>query len=314
MNGGLSWQSQTTPAAGLTGLSFPDASHGWAAGGDKLVTSNGGANWGFSGLLPSAPTSLSSVCFVDDQDGWVGGLHQPDGQYYPTGCVYRTSDGGQTWELVYDGSEVYDVCFVDARHGWLCQNSSQDTIKRTTDGGQTWTVCETQNGSEAVRDLDLCDQTHGVAAGAYGVVLTTTDGQLWLAENSGHALESIPFFAASIAGPGSAWVGGSKGTILSHPDPYLLAPVLFKARHGHKCTLTCSGSDAAAVHVTVTIKVRNRRNKVVKTLVLRGKPTNVTLKAAFQTTLPEGGYHVTFSAQDDVGKRARPIVSNLRVN
>ena len=72
------------------GISFPDASHGWAVGdaGTILATSDGGATWvaqdsGVTG-------GFASVSFPDASHGWAVG----DGGY---GFIVTTSDGGATW-------------------------------------------------------------------------------------------------------------------------------------------------------------------------------------------------------------------------
>ena len=314
-DGGLTWQSQTSPTVGLTALSFVDAAHGWAAGGGTVVaTTDGGATWNVSGLAPSGTVDLDSISFVDELHGWVAGSHVPDAQSFDTGCIYRTSDGGQTWQLVFGESPVRDVCFVDAEYGWLSQEDVYDPIMRTTDGGLTWSHCDAQMQSNDVWDLELCDRSHGVAVGVAGTVLQTTDGQVWWAENSGYALDHIYLGAVSFIEPGHAWVGGRAGTILAHPDPYLVVPTFRGARPDHRLTLTCRVSDAAAVRVTVTIKIRNSRNRVVKTIVLAGRESNGTLKASFIWKFAKGTYRMYFSAKDAVGKSAPgPVVRTLKV-
>ncbi len=310
-DGGSNWQSQTVPATGLTALSFTDAAHGWAAGGDNVVfTTDGGATWKASAFAPAGTTDLSSVSFVDAQRGWVGGMHQSAGEFSPTGCVYRTTDGGQSWERDFEGSAVFDLCFVDAEHGWLCQNSPYDGIMRTSDGGLTWTRCGAQVQSQTMRKIDLCDQTHGAAVGIEGTLLQTTDGKVWRAENSGRALDRIFLDAVSILEPGYTWVGGNAGTIMRHPDPYLGVSRPKPARLGRKFTLKCAVSGAAAVRVTVTIRIRNRRNRVVKKLVLKNRESNVTLSSSFVWKLPKGVFRAEFTAKDAVGKSAPgPVVA-----
>jgi len=79
-----------------------------------------------------------AVHFVNDQTGWLAGTN---------GSLWRTSDGGATWEpvpldLPQQGRPTFwDVCFADEQHGWVA--GDQGTIFVTRDGGQTWTRQDT---------------------------------------------------------------------------------------------------------------------------------------------------------------------------
>jgi photosystem II stability/assembly factor-like uncharacterized protein len=55
--------------------------------------------------------------------------------------LFVTSDGGQTWDLPYEGPRgrvghaQNSVMFIDSLHGWF---ADYNTVARTTDGGVTW--------------------------------------------------------------------------------------------------------------------------------------------------------------------------------
>jgi photosystem II stability/assembly factor-like uncharacterized protein len=67
----------------------------------------------------------------------------------PTGSIYMTTDGGQTWTEVYAGFGV-DVVAVDASRpstiyaaGWAGRDpthANEFRLLRSTDGGRTWAV------------------------------------------------------------------------------------------------------------------------------------------------------------------------------
>lgn len=84
------------PSANLYGITFADATHGWAVGDGPTVvrTSDGGATWAPTGKLPIptgfAPVNLParSVAFSDELTGVVVGRYQ---------MIWRTLDGGASW-------------------------------------------------------------------------------------------------------------------------------------------------------------------------------------------------------------------------
>ena len=108
-------------------------------------TADGGATWEVLGqagtTLPgtgqvSANDIAPSLDFLDPMHGWYasGG---------PERGVYRTSDGGHTWQSVQaPAPHVTDVQFVDPDHGWVAMGVGAYTsqLARTTDGGAHWTV------------------------------------------------------------------------------------------------------------------------------------------------------------------------------
>ncbi|HXN00348.1 MAG TPA: hypothetical protein VN973_00485 [Candidatus Dormibacteraeota bacterium] len=107
--------------------------------GFPVRTADGGLHWQRVQVPPPsfAPTkSGSTSCFLDADHAWVtlntsGGL-----------VVYRTADGGQTWEtgLPVPGVLIARLAFIDDHHGWLLTDDIQGirTIYSTTDGGVHW--------------------------------------------------------------------------------------------------------------------------------------------------------------------------------
>jgi photosystem II stability/assembly factor-like uncharacterized protein len=124
VDGGLTWtglhesEDQTEPgwwlpnpqasAAGfLAGPHFVDTTHGWielsiGAGGagvrvgGVITTADGGVTWQQSGIEPY-PKSPNGVWFVDAQHGWA-----TSGSMVKRGTdeLYRTTDGGRSWQLL----------------------------------------------------------------------------------------------------------------------------------------------------------------------------------------------------------------------
>jgi len=110
-----------------------------------LITADGGAHWrnvtppGFSGWTDR------TMDFLDVTHAWVAVT--PHVVAHPAAApatitVFRTSDGGQSWQSgafqVADGSPS-QLDFIDAHHGWMVlQVDNGVAIYRTSDGGLRW--------------------------------------------------------------------------------------------------------------------------------------------------------------------------------
>ncbi len=95
--------------------------------------------------LPGAPVPSSRIndaFFTDTQTGWFAS---------GSGVIYKTADGGTTWQVQFQksGTHFRSIGFADTQRGWAgCLGiddpnnpSSVDTtiLYTTTDGGSTWT-------------------------------------------------------------------------------------------------------------------------------------------------------------------------------
>jgi photosystem II stability/assembly factor-like uncharacterized protein len=193
-DGGVTWQvrSSITPAGGfplLSVLAFPNASQGWAIGGQSIfATSDGGATWSSQ----TVNANLAGLSFPDATNGWAVGA---------TGgasVILHTTDGGQSWQSHelgkglpsgFRGNEVVD--FIDASHGWVTGASSESRwvghpiVGRTTDGGADWRFSELRHALNVAMAVSFVDDQHGwVVCAPYNdmrapsTIYRTTDGGL----------------------------------------------------------------------------------------------------------------------------------------
>jgi len=199
-------------------VSFVDPDHGWygTGAGDLFATADGGATWEKVASRPG--TFVRAVGFVDRQNGFIGNIGT---DYYPgvtdTTPLYRTRDGGKTWEAVDTGAAtIKGVCAIDILH---TQRIYQGTlvprivihaagrvggptgILRSVDGGETWDVIDMAAHAGMILDVKFFDEmtglvfaaTHPDPAQAEGLVLRTEDGGKTWREvyRSGRKLELI---------------------------------------------------------------------------------------------------------------------------
>jgi photosystem II stability/assembly factor-like uncharacterized protein len=178
---------------------FVDASTGWIVGVDEeaqvsavVATADGGASW--RKLVEIQGDRLRDVDFVNASTGWAVG---------DTGLVYRTGDGGVTWEAervaagewaaqyespsvtvgagprspgVVVSQNVASIFFVDARVGWAAGDAPLESnpkrrrglLLATNDGGTTWREVSGDAGPavpHALNDVWFVDAKEGWAAG-----------------------------------------------------------------------------------------------------------------------------------------------------
>jgi photosystem II stability/assembly factor-like uncharacterized protein len=119
------------------------------------TTRDGGVNW-----QPTTPVKSDAFpCafdFISAQTGWIWcpDLRKWDSTDPTKGTLYRTDDGGTTWNSVKPersmeqylthGENIVQLQFVDDECGWALARYSDDRTEllHTRDGGQTWYLLE----------------------------------------------------------------------------------------------------------------------------------------------------------------------------
>lgn len=220
-DGGDSWKEFLIEPTGasipvLNAIHFVSPTVGWIAGADAgqsgvvLKTTDGGESWVFSRLaFKQIPTSLF---FVDEQTGWMGGVSAPDEEDEDSrgeaSDLLYTSDGGRTWQSQRRLSiSITDIFFLDHKTGWV--SGYRGSIYHTADGGRSWDTqrseLETPDNVPNRPEFDASnfiiqgvwffDAQNGFAAaanvdGTAGRALGTTNGgnvwsQKWIVPDSG---------------------------------------------------------------------------------------------------------------------------------
>jgi xyloglucan-specific exo-beta-1,4-glucanase len=167
-DGGQTWTFTALPGClqncGPLSVSFVDATHGFAATspltGDSTLfaTQDGGGTWTAVASLPNlgsvsvgGPIAQLQLLFMSSLDGW--GVTGPSGygsQGQPTdagGVLYRTTDGGATWEIapgLPSGLQYSLPTFFGGQQAVvLATRGANDPrgamVFATDDGGSTWT-------------------------------------------------------------------------------------------------------------------------------------------------------------------------------
>jgi photosystem II stability/assembly factor-like uncharacterized protein len=120
-----------------------DEQNGWGVSDTAVLrTTDGGNTW--YDLTPPGAGKLgyfAASAFVDALHAWI---LIPDQNNMLQGTLYRTSDGGGTWDYPPVPFGGGDLRFLDAKNGWMMASlgagagSMGIAIFQTNDGGSTW--------------------------------------------------------------------------------------------------------------------------------------------------------------------------------
>ncbi len=139
---GQSWTPQVSnTTASLRGVSAVSAKVVWASGtkGTYLITTDGGVNWKAGTVTGAADMDFRAVHGFDEKTAVLLSIGEGE-----KSRVYKTKDGGGTWEVLYtnpDPKGFFDaIAFWDAEHGILLGDpvDGHFVIMTTDDGGENW--------------------------------------------------------------------------------------------------------------------------------------------------------------------------------
>jgi photosystem II stability/assembly factor-like uncharacterized protein len=226
------WYIQDTVTTNhhLGAVHFPDANTGIAVGGDVILRStDGGLSWTSVPFKeePESAEWFHGVYFTDANTGVAVGQGHGSG-FSPYGVALRTTDGGETWENYYGGSDVefFDICYSDVNTGLAV--GGEGIVSRTTDGGVTWDASYWDwCGQHIWRGICFSAAHTVTVVGNDGRIIHSKDGGLtWVTQwgafghlFSVHFTDSVTGTAVGSAGSinrttdgGTTWVNQTSGT------------------------------------------------------------------------------------------------------
>jgi len=169
-DGGETWTQQFS---GLSGnlhhvdVCFTDENNGFIIGfilGSQsqdyiLKTTDGGQTWNTN--FNYQDYNLSSLYFVNNELGWVGGMN---------GFLIKTTDAGDTWQIQNSetGNLISDLFFFNESNGWF--TGFEGTLYNTNDGGTSW-LHNNVLIQDDLRSVYFVNQTNGWAVGSNGIIL-----------------------------------------------------------------------------------------------------------------------------------------------
>lgn len=159
-------------------ISFVNDNIVFAAGtyGGLHKSIDGGVNW--QRLNTGTSSHLWAVEFTDLNNGFIGGGNTPwQNNKKSDGIIIRTSDGGNHWKTVYNGSlRISDFSFVSENIGFAAGVGG--LLLKTVDSGQTWKPLPRLPLKAIVNAIEFHTEKCGLAVGSGGTAYITTDGGL----------------------------------------------------------------------------------------------------------------------------------------
>lgn len=176
---GRTWQQVIVPSnAMLTGVSFGDATHGWAVGHDGVIlaTADAGRTWHRQAKDEGIDTVFLSVYFRDATHGWAVGAY---------GKFLTTTDGGATWIAQSPSSLESHYNSINAGPGdSLYLTGESGLLLASTDGGEKWQALDVPYDGSLFGLLPVGQQDL-LVYGLRGHVFASTDrGRSWTPRKS----------------------------------------------------------------------------------------------------------------------------------
>jgi photosystem II stability/assembly factor-like uncharacterized protein len=146
---------------------------------------------------------------ADELHGWTVGYHNTFYDSY----IYRTEDGGATWQQQFDPSTdlLQGVAALDAQTAIIVGGIEDSYERRTTDGGLSWHSLNVPITSFFFDIYFLNNQTGWMVGGNGDIVKTTDGGNTWVVQTNPaqYSLATIHFSDAN-----NGWAGGYYGTLV----------------------------------------------------------------------------------------------------
>ena len=207
----------------LRGISAVSAEIAWASGreGTVLRTVDGGAHWQAFEVPGAQALDFRDIEGFDAETAVVLSIGPGEASR-----VYRTDDGGKSWQLVlqnHDEHAFFDCMAFDGARGWMLGDpvDGRFQVYATDDGGRQWRLLP--DGPEAMKDeaafaaSGTCIATtpwgERVAVsggGAARVLLGDSGGKLWFPHEMPMAarVPAAGIFSATAMGADMLLVGG----------------------------------------------------------------------------------------------------------
>jgi len=167
----------------LYDIHFANTETGWSCGYDILLkTENGGLDWNFLNP-PDASYSWNKIQFTDMNNGWlVGGNHTSDW----IGKIYKTSNGGTTWNLNFstNTARFEDAFFINSDEAIVIGigDSPVGVVYKTVNGGATWE--EKYTHDSILTTVEFYNESIGWIVGIDTVLYTDDGGETWELQNA----------------------------------------------------------------------------------------------------------------------------------
>ncbi|MCX7955189.1 MAG: YCF48-related protein [Bacteroidales bacterium] len=157
---------------------------------------------------PAGVNFINEASFIDSLKGWAV-------TSWPPAQIIKTTNGGQTWSLIYSNSNqvLKDIYFIDENNGWVVGNDG--LIMYTNNGGSNWTI-QNSNTTQTLLSVYFINQQKGWACGYGGTILSTNDGGNTWVHQSAPVTEI--FYSIYFINENNGAIAGDFGYVLTTND------------------------------------------------------------------------------------------------
>ncbi|RYD98359.1 MAG: T9SS type A sorting domain-containing protein [Sphingobacteriales bacterium] len=197
-NAGTSWQEMNLNIGGGTQhfqIHFTGSTTGFVSIENILYQTSDGGNTFSSRELISEPHYISNIHFINPQTGFVSLVRiQTNGEIYRD-MIFRTSDGGATWQSVYSEQPpaqvvfvypgISNMQFVNPQTGYAVASGTPSFLLKTGNGGQNWDTLPTPvvDDFKSLTDVHFITEQTGYITTGQHILKTNDGGQSWQQQN-----------------------------------------------------------------------------------------------------------------------------------
>jgi len=152
-------------------IQFLDNLHGFVQGTKQLgITIDGGATWSSKSITSGYAYTFQ---FLTASTGYYNDYNKG---------IYKTTDTGTTWNLIYDGTGKgpnFFFDFLDSSTGFAMVS---DYLNKTTDAGNSWQVLAsniTDTSFKTFFKMQFLDTLNGLFGSPIGLFKTSDGGKSW---------------------------------------------------------------------------------------------------------------------------------------
>jgi len=190
-----------------------------------FIQSNLLAQYGWVQQTSNLTIPISKISFINENTGWcsaAGGA-----MYSSRGSLIKTTNGGQNWNILYDGGVMYNSFhFVDPNTGWVTGGFWNDVgshrkyIYISTNGGANWITQYSDTIRGSFSSVHFMNYYYGIVVGttfSKGLICRTTNaGTIWSFDSLSNAIRLNDIYYMFL---NKCWVvGGDDGQIFLSTD------------------------------------------------------------------------------------------------
>lgn len=194
-------------------------------GSGVFKSTNGGESWSAANSgLNNNPLSLIPVSTLVIDSATPSTLYAGTNSYiypgtwrYIRGAIFKSTNGGETWNQLYDGNTDFTNLAIDpAIPSSLYAGTSNQGVLKSTNGGQSWRAINTglPHSSTSILAIDPATPATLYAGTMNGVFKSTNGGGYWSVFNTGLDNTEIRVLAINPVTPTMLYAGTSGGIFI----------------------------------------------------------------------------------------------------